>query len=128
MDLHRAVSPVIQSINTDTPAKLYKSAGYTTGPNGRQVAKYATFIRGKIQVQAMSGSALQHANNLNITGVMRQVYMRGDWESIVRSTMKGGDKFVFSHAGIIDGTWLVGTVMETWPTWCKVIVVLQVNP
>ena len=128
MDLHSAVSGVITAVNPDTPAKLYKSSGYTNGQNGKQVPIYEPMIRGNIQVQGMSQGALMHANNLNITGILRKVYMKGDWESVVRSTMRGGDKFVFSYGDIIDGTWLVTTVLETWPTWCSVIVQLQVKP
>lgn len=128
MDLHSLASPVIGLVNPPTPAKLYKSAGYTTGANGRQVPNYAQPIRGMIQVQGMSNSALQHANAMNITGVLRKIYVGGDWESVVRTQLKGGDKFVFSHAGIKDGTWLVAVVSETWPDWCCVIGQLQVEP
>jgi hypothetical protein len=65
---------------------------------------------------------------LNITGVLRKVYLGGDWESVVRNSMKGGDKFVFSNAGIVNGEWLVVIVNETWPDWCSVTVQLQVQP
>lgn len=128
MDLHSIASPIISAVNPMTPAKLYKSTGQTIGANGRQVPAYAPFIRGNIQVQGMSMGALQHANNLNISGVLRKVYLGGDWESVVRSSLKGGDKFVFSTADVVNGTWLVATVLETWPDWCAVIVQLQVNP
>lgn len=128
MDLHSLASPIIGIVNPPTPAKLYKSTGFTTNADGRQVPTYASPIQGRIQVQGMSGGALQHANNMNITGVLRKVYLGGDWESVVRTMLKGGDKFVFSHAGIVDGTWLVATVMETWPDWCCVIAQLQVEP
>lgn len=127
MDLHSIAGPLISAVNPMTPAKLYKSTGYTTDASGTQIPAYAPPIRGSIQVQGMSGSALQHANSLNITGTLRKVYLGGDWESIVRTTMQGGDKFVFSHAGIVNGTWLVATVNETWPDWCSVTVQLQVD-
>lgn len=127
MDLHGIASPLISVVNPMTPAKLYKSTGYTTGANGRQVPTYAPMVRGLIQVQGMSMGALQHTNNLNITGVLRKVYLGGDWESVVRNSLKGGDKFIFSSADAIDGEWLIATVLETWPDWCAVVVQLQVQ-
>lgn len=127
MDLHSLASPIVSSVNPMTPAKLFQSTGYATDVTGKQVPAYATMQRGLIQVQGMSNSALQHANNLNITGVLRKVYLGGDWESVVRNSMKGGDKFVFSSGGITNGTWLVAIVNETWPDWCSVTVQLQVN-
>ena len=123
MDLHSIASQSIAVVNPMTKAKLYKSSGYTIGTNGKQVPSYAPMVRGLIQVQGMSAQLLQHTNNLNISGVLRKVYLGGDWESIVRGSMKGGDKFVFDNE-----TWLVVTVVETWPDWCSVVVQLQVNP
>lgn len=128
MDLHRAASPAVSSVNPMTPAKLYKSMGYAINSAGEQVPAYAPALRGLLQVQGMSSGALQHANNLNIAGILRKVYMHGDWESVVRDNMKGGDKFVFSYADTVDGVWLVATVQETWPDWCGLIVCQQVEP
>ena len=128
MDLHNVVSRAIGAVNPMIPAKLYKSKGYATSSTGKQIPAYEPVISGDIQVQGMSSSALQHTNNLSITGVLRKVYLGGDWESVVRATMQGGDKFIFTYSGITDGTWLVVTVLETWPDWCAVVVQLQVNP
>ncbi len=128
MDVFLAASPVVTAVNPITSAQLHKSTGYTTGATGKQVPTYAAAVTGNIQVQGMSAQLLQHMNNLNINGVLRKVYMLGDWESIVRSTMRGGDVFVFSHGDITSGTWLVVHVLETWETWCSVIVQLQTKP
>jgi hypothetical protein len=128
MDLFDLTSPAISAINDQTSAQLYKSTGYVTGANGKQVPSYADAISGDIQVQALSGKELQHLNNLNIGGVTHKIYLAGDWESVVRSAIRGGDKFVFSYGDIVSGTWLVATVLETWPGWCCVAVQLQVTP
>jgi hypothetical protein len=128
MDLHSLVSGLVSAVNPETPADLYSNLGYTIGASGKQSPTYDDPIKGSIQVQALSGQQLQHLNNLNISGVLRKAYLGGDWQSVVRSTMKGGDKFVFSHAGIADGTWLVVQVLETWPDWCCVALQLQVKP
>lgn len=128
MDLHAAVSPAISSVNPMTSAQLYKSTGRITSPSGKPEPSYAAPITGDVQVQALSGSQLQHMNNLGISGVLRKAYLHGDWESVVRKNLTGGDKFVFSHASIVNGTWLVVQVLETWPDWCCVALQLQVIP
>lgn len=128
MDLHSLVSDAIGLVNPMIPARLYKSNGSTTGLNGKRVPKYASSKSGDVQVQGIGGKELMHLNNMNISGVLRRVYLYGDWESVVRSTLRGGDKFVFSNGDIVDGTWLVEQVSETWPDWCSVVVKLQVNP
>lgn len=128
MDLHSAVSPVISSVNPNTPAQLFKSTGSATGTNGKQAPAYAPVANGDVQVQALSGRQLQHINNLGINGVLRKIYLHGDWQSTVRSALTGGDKFVFTSAGVTNGTWLVVQVLETWPDWCCVAVQLQVIP
>ena len=128
MDVFAAASPVVTSVNHLVAAQLYKSTGYTTGPQGKQAPSYAAPVSGSIQVQGMSAQLLQHLNNLNINGVLRKVYMFGDWESVVRSSMRGGDAFVFSSGDITNGSWLVVHVLETWSTWCAVVVQLQTKP
>ena len=128
MDLHSVVSDVISAINPTIPAQLFKSSGYTTNPDGSRVPTYGLPVLGDIQVQALPSGDLRNLSFLNIGGVLRKVYLGGDWESVVRSTMRGGDKFVFSEGDITDGTWLVVNVLEAWPDWCAVAVQLQVNP
>lgn len=128
MDLHGLVSPIVSIVNPMTSGQLYKSTGYVDSPSGKREPSYAAPVSGDLQVQALSGSQLQHVNNMGITGILRKVYLYGDWESVVRLSLTGGDKFVFSHAGIVNGTWLVVQVLETWPDWCCVAVQLQVNP
>lgn len=128
MDLHGLASPVVSVVNPPTEAILYRSVGFVTSPSGKQEPSYAPPVTGEVQVQPLSGPQLQHLNNMNISGVLRKAYLHGDWESVVRRDLKGGDKFVFSHAGIVGGTWLVVQVLETWPDWCCVGLQLQVNP
>lgn len=128
MDLHALVSPLISNINPQITATLLKSTGRNTSPAGRVVPTYASPITGLIQAQSLSGSQLQHMNNLGISGILCKAYLHGDWESVVRETLAGGDKFIFSYAGFTNGTWLVVQVMERWPDWCCVGLQLQVNP
>ena len=121
LNLHGMVRGVISSINADTPATLRRSTGYTTEANGKQVPAY-TDTPGTVQVQALSSSQLQHMDALNIQGIMRKVYMYGEWGGPVRADKTGGDLLVFDSK-----TWKIVTVLEQWdrPGWSCVGVVQQ---
>lgn len=125
MNLHNIVRSAITSVNPDISATLLRSNGYTTDAAGKQIPAYLTFT-GKIQVQGVSGKDLEHTDFLNIQGVLRTVYLRGNWAGVVRADQKGGDIMKFPQ---IPGTavqdWRVVTIKETWPDWCSVIVWLQ---
>jgi len=60
--------------------------------------------------------------------IMRSVHLYGNVQGIVRTDSQGGDVLQFPEApGGPPRNWRVTLVMETWPTWCRVIVTLQ-NP
>lgn len=148
MNLHGIVRSAITTVNPDIPALLQRSNGYTTLNDGEQVPQYL-FMTGNIQVQGVSGKDLEHVNMLNIQGVLRKVYMYGDWAGVVRGDGRGGDLLQFADTSIattlmafdgsqlatFDGSllvnpgtapyWKVVTVAETWPDWCSVIVSRQ---
>lgn len=127
MKLRSIVNGAIQGINCDQQITWVQSAGYTTAPDGtRTPTQTSTQVRAN--VQALSGSDLRHMDGLNVQGVMRSVYLYGDVEGIVRANGQGGDmlQFPMTPSGTVQN-WLVTQVLETWPTWCKVIVTLQ-NP
>lgn len=126
MNLHALVSPVIGAINPHITITLERSSGYTTGANGKQVPAYETAVDGPGQVQALGASDLKHMNDLNIQGVMRKVYLYGNWMGVVRADQKGGDVLTFPQVpGAVAQKWKLVTVFETWPDWCAVGVVLQ---
>lgn len=128
MDVHGLANQAVQAVNPDTPAKLYRSAGSITGPSGRPEPSYLPAVAGDAQVQSLGGSQLQLVNSMGISGILCKVYLFGNWESVVRDSLSGGDKFVFSYAGFADATWLVVQVLDRWPDWCAVAVQMQVNP
>src|SRR5574340_136385 len=128
MDLHAIASPAIAAVNPMTTAQLYKSTGSNTTPSGKPEPAYAPPITGDVQAQSLSGSQLQLMNSMGINGILVKVYLFGDWESVVRQQLTGGDKFVFSYAGFTNATWLVVQVLERWPDWCAVAVQMQVTP
>jgi hypothetical protein len=126
MNLHALVRGTITAINPDRTISLKRSNGYTTSANGKQVPTYAATVSGVAQIQALSGGDLRHMNNLNITGIMRKVYLYGNWMGIIRTDKTGGDVLTFPQVpGGADQDWNVVSVFETWDTWCAVGVVLQ---
>lgn len=104
-----------------------RSTGFSTSEDFQQVPEYeSTTVLAN--VQALSGSDLQHINGLNIQGTMRKVYLYGDVKAISRPDATGADLLVFPQdPDSSPQTWLVSQVMETWPDWCCVIVTLQTD-
>jgi hypothetical protein len=128
MNLRGMANSLTQNVNPNISITWRKSTGYETDTARKRIPKFSdTTVQG--QVQALSATDLKHVDGLNITGVMRSVYLYGDVEGINRQNQQGGDLLVFPQApGAPDSTWLVATVVETWPDWCHVIATLQVTP
>jgi hypothetical protein len=119
VNLQSIVSGCIGTVNPSYPATLQTSTGSTVELDGTQIPTYNT-TQVTAQVQAMSGGDLRKTENLNLQGVVRAVYIQGDVEGLVRSQNRGGDILTFNRQ-----TWLVAAVLEHWPDWAKVAVVLQ---
>jgi hypothetical protein len=127
VNLRGIVNGAIQGINSDSVVMWVQNSGYTTAADGTRTPNQ-TSTTVSANVQALSGTDLRHIDGLNMQGVMRSVYLYGDVEGIVRANGQGGDILQFPMApGGIAQNWLVTQVMESWPTWCRVIVTLQ-NP
>lgn len=126
INLHATVRPLISSVNGDISATLRRSTGSTPLPGGKRVPTYADTL-GSIQVQALSSSQLEFMNDLQMQGVMRRVYMYGDWGGMIRADKEGGDLLVFKHRDNPAAVWKIVTTFETWdgPGWSCVGVVLQ---
>lgn len=125
MNLHGIVRGAITSVNPDIDATLLRSNGYTTNDAGMQIPEFLRFA-GRIQVQATSGQDQRNTDYLNIQGVLRTVYLRGNWAGVVRADKKGGDILRFAQVpGTAVQDWKVVAVKETWPDWSSVIVWLQ---
>ncbi len=129
MNLHALVRGTVTKINPDIQITLAKSTGYATGANGKQTPTFAPPVVGRGQVQAMDAGTQKHLNNMNISGIMRKVYLYGNWMGVVRGDKTGGDMLSFPQVpgGAVE-SWKVVHVIETWPDWCCVGVVLQVSP
>ena len=111
--------------NNNIQVNWVQSTGYVTDSAGKRVPTTIT-LTVEAQVQALSTSDLKHIDGLNITGVMRTVYLYGNAAGVVRADQIGGDILRFPE--VPNGTirnWLITQVVETWPDWCHVIVTLQ---
>lgn len=122
MNLHGIAGPIVAAVNPTVTVTVWTSTGSTTGADGRQTPTYASRTA-QAQIQALTYRDLVQTDGLNMNGVKRAVYFYGDVEGIVRSADRGGDLVTFPD----DTVWLVAMVLEAWPDWCKVAVVLQTD-
>lgn len=119
----------IQPVNENIPAQYLASTGYTTNAAGKRVGTYAAAVPVMIQAQAARGKDLEHIDGLNMQAVYKNVRMWGNTQGVQRVTAKGGDLLYFPEvpAGTLR-VWKVEAVLETWATWCSLIVCLQTDP
>ncbi|MDE3023800.1 MAG: hypothetical protein KGI54_18445 [Pseudomonadota bacterium] len=121
MNLHGIASAAISAVNPMVPVSIQVSTGYTTNPDGTQVPIYST-VSGSGQMQPLTGKEIAHLDRMNIQGVEQSIYLTGNYEGIFRVLGKGGDLL------LINGrTYLVETVFERWPDWCKLGIVMQLD-
>lgn len=130
MNFHLLVRPVITTVNPDISGTWRESTGVTIDSGGRPTPTYTDHTGVRMQIQAQTGKDLQHPAGSYISqqGVLRSVYVYGNYQGVARPDDKGGDLLIFPEVpGGANKTWLVVSVFETWPDWCKVGVVLQTD-
>lgn len=127
MNLRNLVNGVTSSVNPNVLVDVLKSTGYTIGTGGRQVPAYAPAVNGPVQIQALDGDELKQLDKLNIQGTIRGLYANGFMAGVIRPNETGGDLVRITDMPGFPGVrnWLVVTVLESWPTWTKVAIVLQ---
>lgn len=124
IDVHALANRATSLVNPNVPITWARSTGYTTAADGsRTPTTNSTTLAG--QVQGLTSEDLRQTDGLNISGIKRSVILRGDVEALVRADGKGGDMLQFKDSTGAMRDWLVVLVQETWPTWCRVIVVQQ---
>lgn len=125
IDVRKLANPITQVTNENQLITWNQSTGYTTNPAGKRVPT-STETSIQAQIQGLSGEDLKHIDGLNMQGVFRSVHMFANIQGVVRIDAQGGDTLVFPEIpGGANKTWLITNVMETWPTWSRVIVMLQ---
>jgi len=128
MNLHGLVRGVIGTVNPDIAVDLFVSTGYGQNASFKQVPQYAAKQTVQAQVQALTAKDLRHEALQNLEGVKRAVYLYGNIQGLVRPDGKGGDLLFYPQVpGGTKQCWKTVCVLETWPDWCKVAVVLQLN-
>lgn len=125
MNLFNTTSSLIGIVSPQISVVWQQSTGYTTSAAGTRTPTFTTQTV-QAQVQGLAASDLRHIDGLNIQGEKRSVHLYGNVQGAVRADQQGGDILQFPEVpnGAVRN-WRVINVMETWPTWCRVIVVLQ---
>jgi hypothetical protein len=129
MHLRRLVRGSINAVNKDKLIQWLASTGpINDRTTGISTPTYAPVQGIWAQIQPVPTDQLAHLDNLNIQGVLRQLYMKGAVASAVRADGTGGDLLLFPEVpwpGAPLREWLVMQVPEQWPSFCKVIVRMQ---
>lgn len=133
MNLHSIVRPAINSVNPDIAGGFIASTGHNVDDAGNVTPTFAASVPVRLQVQPPGTKDLRHLNNLNISGVVRSVFMFGNAQGVVRPNQQGGDLLTFPQfTGQAASTWLTVAADGPWSVndggWTKVLVVLQENP
>lgn len=132
MNLQGIVSGALQGVHgNDQIGWLQYLSASAPDAAGASTPIYAPVQTVSAQIQPLPTQQLQHLANLNIQGVLRQVYIQGAVATAVREDGTGGDLLQFPE--IPGGTvrnWLVVLVPEQWndangAAWCRATVQLQ---
>lgn len=134
MNLRSIANVATRAINPNVVATLYRSTGYTSASDYRQVPSYADPETITVQVQALTQDELAHLNNLNISNGQASLYANTQLSSVDRQAQSGGDKIVFgtdaaTPANLRGQTWLVVALLEGWAGagWCKAAITTQMT-
>lgn len=124
MNLREIANSAIQVINPDQTITWKRSTGWQI-VNYQQVPTYEE-IECLGNVQALSDEQLRHANDMNLSGVMRSVYLSKNAMGVSFRQIRGGDILTFREFEDVEPTeWKVVNSAETWDNWCHVICVQQ---
>lgn len=124
MNLREIANSAIQVINPDQTITWKRSTGWQI-VNYQQVPTYEE-IECLGNVQALSDEQLRHANDMNLSGVMRSVYLSQNAMGVSFRQIRGGDILTFREFEDVEPTkWKVVHSAENWDNWCHVICVQQ---
>ncbi|OAQ15405.1 hypothetical protein F480_02390 [Bibersteinia trehalosi Y31] len=122
MNLRQIANRAITTVNPNIPAILKLNTGTETDDTGKRVAKFDE-INVKIQPQSLSTNDLQLFDSLAQQGQLLNVYISGQIHALRRLSQQGADKLVFKAFGEkTESEWLIKSVAESFPNWCKVVI------
>lgn len=119
MNMHGIVSSAIGTINPFIDAVLRENTGFTVALDGSRTPSFNDYVA-KIQAQAQTEDQLAFSANQGYQGVLRSVYLNGNWTGIVKADQTGNDELYFNGY-----RWMIYHVIEIWPDWCHVLVAQQ---
>lgn len=131
INLRRIANSAIQIINTDIWVEWRKSLGAIPREDGLPIPQYAEPKQIRANVQAVAGSDIIHASDLNQTSTMRKVYLWSNFDAGEKLTVGtpnqvGGDLLIFPQVPKgLNCVWLITQINEQWKKWACVNVVLQ---
>lgn len=117
--MHGIVSDAIGAINPFISAVLRENTGFTVAADGSRSPTFNDYTA-QIQVQAQTEDQLAFSMNQGFQGVLRSVYLDGNWTGIVKADQTGNDELYFNGY-----RWMIYHVIEIWPDWCHVLVAQQ---
>lgn len=117
--MHGIVSAAIGTINPFISAVLRENTGFTVALDGSRAPSFNDHVA-QIQVQAQTEDQLAFSANQGYQGVLRSVYLNGNWTGIVKADQTGNDELYFNSY-----RWMIYHVIEIWPDWCHVLVAQQ---
>ncbi|QIA76173.1 hypothetical protein [Rodentibacter caecimuris] len=122
MNLRNIANSAITAVNPNIPATLQVNQGYVTDDTGKRVSNYESY-EVSIQAQSLSTQDLSLFDSLAQQGQLLNVYVSGQIHVLRRITGQGADKLVFKAFGENEASeWLIKSVSESFPNWCKVVV------
>ncbi|AIK89333.1 hypothetical protein F9891_08425 [Glaesserella parasuis] len=122
MNLRSIANQHITTVNPNIQATLKLNTGYETSDTGKRVSKFEEF-QVSIQAQSLSTQDLSLFDTLAQQGQMLNVYVSGQIHALRRISNQGADKLVFKAFGEeSESEWLIKSVSESFPNWCKVVV------
>ncbi|OOF43036.1 hypothetical protein BKK51_12195 [Rodentibacter trehalosifermentans] len=122
MNLRHIANSAITAVNPNIPAILQVNQGHVTDDTGRRVSNYESY-NVSIQAQSLSTQDLSLFDSLAQQGQLLNVYISGQIHALRRITGQGADKLVFKAFGENESSeWLIKSVSESFPNWCKVVV------
>jgi len=126
MNLNAIAAGLTRAVNPPSDAILWIGTGqYDVTADGRQTPRWAAQFPVTIDVQELTSKDLRQLDGLNVQGVNNVAYISGEMNAVSRVRRKGGDMVTLPERG---ESYLVATVIEQWADWCKVALVLQLNP
>lgn len=122
MNLRGIANSVIISVNPNIQATLKLNLGYETDDTGKRHSKTEEH-QVTIQAQSLSTQDLSLFDTLAQQGSLLNVYVTGQIHALRRISDQGADKLVFKAFGESEASeWVIKSVAESFPDWCKVIV------